>query len=483
MLKTKRSVRVLCRVLVCATAAVIFLVAGLCPRGVEAGTQKSEYASNPFISAAKNVRPAVVQITTSKIVTKRYWDPFGGFGLDNPLFDEFFGGRQRRQRREDKHKEEGLGSGFIVDKEGYILTNYHVIKDVDEIQVKLSGEKVTYKAEVIGEPDIACDVAVIKIDAGRKLPAVTFGDSDKLQIGEWVMAIGNPFGLEQTLTVGVISAKGRSGFAGMPRYQDFIQTDASINMGNSGGPLVNTAGEVVGINTFIISPYIAHGLGFAVPINVAKVSYGKIRSVGKVLRGYLGIIPQDLDPAMVKKWNLPSDKGVVVGDVEDGMPADKAGLKVQDVIVEFDGKKVLEEDQFRRMVADSPPGKKVKVRVIREGKTKTLTIALGELPVEGGTKKKEEATHLGLRVCEITPAIAERYNLGNVRGVLVTEVEGGSPAERKILAGDIIKKVNARTIVSLSDYYKALEGLSPGDDVILHIKRGKNTIFVVLKAE
>ena len=445
---------------------------------------------SPFIRVAEMMRPAVVQITTTKVVKYRYWDPFEGF-FDNfgDSFPDFFGQRrekrERKPYREYKKKQEGLGSGFIIDKDGYILTNYHVIKDVDEIQVRLLNEKKPYTAEVIGEPDVSTDIAVIKIEPRRKLAVARFGNSDKLKVGEWAMAIGNPFGLEETLTVGVISAKGRSGFSGMPRYQDFIQTDASINLGNSGGPLVNIKGEVIGINTFIVSPYLAQGLGFAIPINMAKEVYQKILKHGRVVRGYLGVVPQDVDPAMAKKWKLPGEKGVVISDVEEDTPAGRAGLKVQDVIVEFDGKEVTDEDQFRKMVADTPVGEKVEIKVIRDGKEKVLRAIVGELPSEERERQREEETQpkLGLVVREITSGMADRYNLEERSGVIVVDVEGGSPADGKIEPGDIIKEINSRKIENMKCYLSALDKVKAGDDVIFLIKRGKYTLFAVVRVE
>jgi serine protease Do len=442
-------------------------------------------SDNPFIAVAEQVKPSVVQITTSKVVEYRYWDPSEDFfgGQFEKLFPEFFE-RRKRPRREQKRKQEGLGSGFIVGKEGYILTNYHVIKDVDEIQVKLLDEKKPYTAEIVGEPDAATDIAVLKINPRRKLTVAKLGDSDKLRVGEWVMAIGNPFGLEETVTIGVISAKGRSGFSGLPRYQDFIQTDASINLGNSGGPLVNINGEVVGLNTFIISPYVAHGLGFAIPINMAKKVHEKILKHGRVVRGYLGIIPLDIDPAMAKQWKLSSERGVVVADVEDDTPASRAGLKVQDVIIEFDGQEVKDEDQFRKMVADMPVGKEVEMKVVRNGKEEVLKAKIGELPSEERAGKKiEDKLKLGVTVREITPSMAERYDLEETGGVIVVDVEGGSSADGIIQPGDIIKEVNNHKIDNMEDYLSALDKVELGGDVIFLIRRGKYTTFVVVRAE
>ena len=463
------------------------MVIGGNPPSSAAVTSEDVTAGNPFVKVAQDIKPAVVQITTTKMVKYRYWDPFDSFNSPfEDLFPEFFGERRERRKapREFKKKQEGLGSGFIIDKRGYILTNHHVIKDVDEIQVKLLGEDQPYEAKIVGEPDPGTDVALIKIEPRHPLTVAKLGDSDKIKVGEWVMAVGNPFGLEETLTVGVISAKGRSGFSGMPRYQDFIQTDASINFGNSGGPLANIKGEVIGMNTFIISPYVAQGLGFAIPINIAKDVYEKILKHGRVVRGYLGIVPQDVAPAMAKLWKLPGKKGVVVSDVQENTPASQSGLKVQDVIMEFDGKEVLGEEQFRKMVADTPVGKKVELKVIRDGKEKTLTAAIAELPSGKKRSGKEgEESELGIAVREITPAMVERHDLKESRGVIVVDVEAGSPADEKLQPGDIIKKINNRRIENMDDYLSSLDETKPGEDIIFLIRRGKYTVFVVIKTE
>lgn len=467
----------------------ICLATGIAPEkcpGNYAMASPEQLTNNPFVEVAEKVKPAVVQITTSKVVEYRYWNPFENF-FENPFEEfspDFSPRRPNKPQQKQKRKQEGLGSGFVISEEGHILTNYHVIKDVDEIQVKLLDSKKPYTAEIVGEPDAATDLAVLKIKPRQKLTVARLGNSDKLSVGEWVMAIGNPFGLEETVTVGVISAKGRSGFSGMPRFQDFIQTDASINRGNSGGPLVNIYGEVIGINTFIISPYVGQGLGFAIPINMAEKVYEKILKHGRVVRGYLGIIPQDVDPAMAKRWNLPGEKGVVVADVEDGTPAGLAGLKVQDVIIAFDGEEIEDEGQFRKTVADTSVGKEVEIKVIRKGKPKILKAKIGELPSEKSSNTaREEKLELGLVVREITSRMVEEYGLDNRHGVIVIDIEGGSPADGKIQPGDIIKEVNEHKIDNMQDYLSALNELKSGEDAILLIKRGKYTTFVVIRTE
>jgi serine protease Do len=263
-----------------------------------------------FVQVARTVKPSVVQITTEKIVTYRYWDPFGDLEEFFKFPFDFDIPRRRQQPKTFKKKQEGLGSGFIVSEDGYILTNNHVIEGVDKILVKLLGDEKKYEAKIVGT-DPKTDLALIKINAGKPLPTVKLGDSDKIEVGEWVIAIGNPYGLEETVTVGVVSAKGRSGF-GITQYEDFIQTDAAINPGNSGGPLVNIRGEVIGINTFIIAPYAAQGIGFAIPINLAKRVFTQLKEKGKVVRGYLGVYLQPLDEELAKSFGLPEIKGALV---------------------------------------------------------------------------------------------------------------------------------------------------------------------------
>lgn len=456
-------------------------------RAPGAAAEAQEHSS-PFIRVAETLSPSVVQITTARVEVVQRRAPFEGFErfFEGPMmpeqFREFFRG-QPEEPREQRRRREGLGSGVIISSDGYIVTNYHVITDVDEIQVKLLEKERLFDAEVAGIDEVT-DLAVIKINPDRPLTPAVLGDSDKIRIGEWAIAIGNPFGLEETVTVGVISALGRAGFHGLPRYQDFIQTDASINLGNSGGALANIRGEVVGINTFIMSPYIAQGLGFAIPINIVKDVYGKLVEHGHIRRGYLGVIPQDISPAMARMWALPGTGGVVVSHVQPGTAAEKAGLQVQDVITEFDGLKVAGEQQFRRMIADTPAGKEVLIRVIREGEEKFLTAELDELPTRDMPDPQEEETiSLGFEAADITPELAELYGTEESGGVIITRIRGGAPAEKVLRRGDIIKKINTRPVSGMDDYRNALSEIQPGEDVVLLIKREDHTLFVEVQAE
>ena len=437
-----------------------------------------------FVQVARTVKPSVVQITTEKIITYRYWDPFGDIEefFKSP-FDFDFRFPRRSQPKTYKKKQEGLGSGFIVDEDGYILTNNHVIEGVDKILVKLLGDEKKYEAKVIGT-DPKTDLALIKINAGRPLPTVKLGDSDKIEVGEWVIAIGNPYGLEETVTVGVISAKGRSGF-GITQYEDFIQTDAAINPGNSGGPLVNIRGEVIGINTFIIAPYAAQGIGFAIPINMAKRVFTQLKEKGKVVRGYLGILLQEVDEDLAKSFGLPEIKGAIVAQVEKDSPAERGGIKEGDVIIEYDGKKVENIRDLQMKVGNTPPGKKVSIVVWRDKKRVNLDVVVGEMPEELPTVAEiEEKLWRGIKVSSITEEIKSQFGIEDTEGVVVTYVESGSPAdESRIMVGSVIKRIGDYKISNISDYRKAIKNIPKNSDVRVLIKYGGISRFVILKGE
>jgi len=437
-----------------------------------------------FVNVARMVKPAVVQVTTEKTVTLRYWDPFGNLGdvFRNP-FEDFFQPREPK-RKEYQQKQKSLGSGFIVDSSGYILTNNHVVKDMDKIMVKLMDEKKELKATVIGT-DSKTDLAILKIKGFGKFPTVKLGDSEAIRVGEWAIAIGNPFGLDETVTVGVISAKGRKGF-GISQYEDFIQTDASINPGNSGGPLVNLKGEVIGINTFIVAPSISSGIGFAIPINMAKDVFSQLKEKGRVVRGWLGIIIQPLTEELRNSFGLGETEGVLIGDVMKNSPAEKGGLKRGDVIIQFDQRVIKEPDELSRIAANTAPGKTIPVKIIRERKEKTLEIKIEEMPAEESliAEKEGEEYWRGLNVEAITEDLMKRFNLDTNEGVMVNEVESGSSAdEAGIRKGTIIKQINQKRINNLSDYTEAIGGIKKNKDAILLIQEGKYTRFVILKGE
>lgn len=439
---------------------------------------------NAFVQIAKDVKPAVVQITTEKTVTYRYWDPFQEFEeFFRSPFDEFFSTPRRRQPRTFERKQQGLGSGFIVDEDGYILTNNHVIQGVDKILVKLQDDTHTYEAKIVGT-DPKTDLALIKIQARRPLPCVRLGDSDKIEPGEWVMAIGNPMGLTATVTVGIVSAKGRSGF-GITQYEDFIQTDAAINPGNSGGPLVNINGEVIGINTFIVSPAIAEGLGFAIPINIAKQVFSQLKEKGKVVRGYLGVYLQPMDEELANSFGLKEVRGALVARVIPDSPAEKAGIQEGDIILKFDGKEIKDEKDLQMKVAATPVGKKVSVVVWRNNKEVTLTLITGEMPSDEEIAKKEgEERWRGMTVSSITPDIRQQLELKDSEGVIVISVEPGSPAEEAgISQGTVIKEIDGVKIKNISDYRSLIKKIPKDKNVRVLIKRGDHSLFVILKGE
>jgi len=439
-----------------------------------------------FVHVSKMVKPSVVQITTEKIITYRYWNPFGDRGGSfNSPFEDFFNIPKRKEREPKtfKKKQQGLGSGFIVDENGYILTNNHVIDGVDKILVKLLNDDRKYEAKIIGT-DKKTDLALIKVNIKKKLVPVILGNSDKIEVGEWVIAIGNPMGLEETVTVGVISAKGRSGF-GITQYEDFIQTDAAINPGNSGGPLVNIKGEVIGINTFILAPYAAQNIGFAIPISLAKKVFSQLKEKGRVIRGYLGVYLQPLSEELAKSFGLKNAKGSLVAKVISGSPAEKAGIKAGDVIIEYNGKEIEDVKTLQMEVANTPVGRKAKVVVWRNKKKVFLTVKTGEMDEEEKIAKdtSEEKEWRGLQISEITEEIKNRFGFeNNEKGVIVVSVEPGSPADEKgIVPGTIIKMIGSYSIVNLSDYNKAIKKIPGNKSVRLWVKQDGQQRFLVLK--
>ncbi|MCM8814628.1 MAG: DegQ family serine endoprotease [Candidatus Omnitrophica bacterium] len=443
-----------------------------------------------FVQVAKMVKPAVVMITTEKIVTYRYWNPFE-FEDDffNRFFEDFGIPRFRqKQPKTYKKKQEGLGSGFIVDPDGYILTNNHVIQGVDKILVKLMDSEKKYEAKIVGT-DSRTDLALIKIDANRRLPTVVLGDSDSIEIGEWAIAIGNPMGLEETVTVGVISAKGRSVLGTSP-YEDFIQTDAAINPGNSGGPLVNIKGEVIGINTAIIAPYMAQNIGFAIPINIAKKVFRELKSTGKVTRGFLGVYLQPLTEDLAASFGLKETKGALVSTVMPDTPAEKAGLKEGDIILEFDGKPVSDVKDLQKKVADAKVGDVVTLGVWRDKKKITLPIKIAERPEEEtiakrSDKETNEQSWRGLKVADITDEIRKKFNISpDIKGVIVINVEPGSPADEcEIIPGTIIRKIENTMISGLKDFQSITSKIDKKSPVTLWIQQEGTNRFCVLKGE
>ena len=436
-----------------------------------------EYPS--FADLVEKLKPAVVNISTTSVVKPRaFRDRQGGgpFSQNDP-FEEFFKKFFQGQPQQE-FKRQGLGSGFIISEDGYVVTNYHVVDQAVDISVILeNGDK--YEAKVVGK-DPKTDLAVVKFEPDHKLPTVSFGDSDALRIGDWVLAVGNPFGLGYTVTAGIVSAKGRS--LGLGAYDDFIQTDASLNPGNSGGPLFNLNGEVVGVNTAIVAQ--GQGIGFAIPIKMAEFVINQLKSGGKVVRGWLGVYVQQLTPEIASGLNLKENEGVLVSDVTPGSPADKAGIKRGDVVLEFDGKKVNEVSDLTNMAAVAEPGADVNIKLLHDGQQKDLTVKLTEFPDETAPAEEEAKVEeqLGLSVKELNPQIARNYNLGIETGVIITDVANGGPADDAGLRpGDVIIEIDKKKITNLDQYTSAISVVKPGGTLLVLVKRGDNTVFSALR--
>ncbi|MGW8324161.1 MAG: DegQ family serine endoprotease [Desulfobacterales bacterium] len=432
-----------------------------------------------FSKLAETVSPAVVNISTVKTIKGGgpvfrhfHQNPWGDQDPFKDFFDKFFGNEQQRE-----FKQRSLGSGFIIDKDGYIVTNNHVIADADEIKVKLNSGK-EYDAKIIGR-DPSTDIALIKIKADSSYSVVKLGDSDALKVGEWVVAIGSPFGLEHTVTAGIVSAKGR--VIGSGPYDDFIQTDASINPGNSGGPLINMKGNVIGINTAIIAS--GQGIGFAVPVNMAKDVIKQLKEQGEVTRGWLGVGIQDINDEMADYYGIKDKEGVLVSKVFPGDPADEAGIKTKDIITEVNGQKIKSSHELTRIIADFHVGEKVKIKVLRDGKEKTFTVKIAKrqqdkIASSNMPYKKQEV--FGIQVSDLTPEIANRLNLQETEGVVVTDVQSGSQGDDKgVQARDIIKEINHQSINSVDDYNNAINKVKKGDTVSMFIKRANSGFFVI----
>jgi serine protease Do len=432
-----------------------------------------------WVRLAKELTPSVVNINTTQVVRGRGTRSFGPFGEDDPFnefFKRFFGDSPRQ------FKTTSLGSGFIINGDGYILTNNHVIQNATEISVRL-GDGREFKATVVGR-DSKSDIALIKIDASG-LPVIPLGDSERLEVGEPVMAIGNPFGFNQTVTTGIVSAKGR--FLGEGPYDNFIQTDASINRGNSGGPLINTNGEAVGINTAIFSPTGGSvGIGFAIPIAMAKEVLPQLKERGTVTRGWLGVAIQPVTPELARTFGLKQPEGALVSDVIDGSPAESAGVQQGDVIVEFDGKPVKSSAELPHIVAGTGVGKEVTMKVMRDGAEVPLRVKVGELKDEQVAAAVSSSTRsrLGIEVHQLTPEISRRFGIKDSKGVVITRVEPDSPGEEAGLRmGDLILEINRTKVDTVSQVRRTLEKTRSDEPMVMLVKRNGMTRYVVVKAE
>jgi len=425
----------------------------------------------------REVSPAVVNISTTQVVKYNRPRTRSPFGQQDP-FDEFFNNFFGRMPKEQKRR--SLGSGFLVSADGYILTNNHVVEKADEVTVTLL-DKDEFKAKVVGT-DPKTDIALIKIETSRKLPFVALGESEKLEVGEWVVAIGNPFGLGHTVTTGIVSAKGR--IIGSGPYDDFIQTDASINPGNSGGPLFNLKGEVVGINTAIIQG--GQGIGFATPIQLAKSVLEQLKDKGKVTRGWLGVYIQRLTPEVAEKLGVPGKGGALVSDVTKDGPAEKAGIRSGDVIVAFNGKEIRDEHELPAVVASTRPGKKADVKVVRDGKEIVIPVTIAEMEGEPGKRGggPDPSRELGLTVQDITPELAKRFEIENVKGVLVTGVEGGSPADDAgFQEGDVVRQINRQPVPNVAEFGKLMNKYKGDKTVLFLVERGDARLFLAVKSK
>jgi len=434
-----------------------------------------------FTALAEMVSPAVVNIRTVKTVQgggpvfRHFWrGPGGENDQFREFFEKFFGEDQQRD-----FKQRSLGSGFFIDDDGYLVTNNHVVEGADEIIVILRNED-EYPAKVVGR-DPNTDLALLKITSGNNFPVARLGNSEAIKVGEWVVAIGSPFGLEHTVTAGIVSAKGR--VIGSGPYDDFIQTDASINPGNSGGPLLNLAGEVVGINTAIIAS--GQGIGFAIPINLARNVIEQLKESGEVTRGWLGVGIQPLSKEMGEYYGITDGKGVMVSQVFPGDPADNAGIQPKDIILEVNGVKIEDSRDLTRLIAGLSVGSTAKVKVLRGKKTKTFRVKIAKRDekriASRGTGPQEQEHELGIRVSELTPELRRRFNLDNEQGVIVVGVEQGSAAAKAGLqSGDLIKEVNHQVVDTVADFDAAIEKAEKGDAIQLFIRR-MNMGFLVIK--
>ncbi|MBI1810442.1 MAG: DegQ family serine endoprotease [Nitrospirae bacterium] len=438
--------------------------------------------SKAFSEIANSISPVVANISTTKVV-KREAPSF----FDDPFFNFF--GPSHDFGSPKKWKEQSLGSGVIVSGDGYIITNNHVIEQAEEIKVTLYDKK-SFKGKIVGA-DPKTDIAVIKINA-ENLPTAAWADSDKLQVGEFVLAIGNPFGLSHTVTMGIISAVGRAS-VGITDYEDFIQTDAAINPGNSGGPLVNIKGEVIGINTAIFSKTGGYqGIGFSVPSNLVRSVMEDLIKYGKKTRGWLGVSIQRLTPELAEKFGIKDSDGALVGDVVKGSPAEKAGIMRGDIVLEYNGKKVKDADSLRNTVAQTKAGVQVNIKILRKGKEYNITVTITESPKEPEEAKIESVPEdarrgealAGLEVVELTKEIAQQLGLNrDEKGVVLLKVEAGSAAdEAKLRKGDVIHEIDTKKVATINDFNKIASAIKPGATVLLFINRGGQKFYTAIKA-
>jgi serine protease Do len=434
----------------------------LSPPLVRAESLPVPLAANNFVAIVKKVKPAVVKVISESIVQSR--SPFG-----DDFFDQFFNAPQRQEKRS------GEGSGFFISADGYILTNNHVVRDAVKVKI-LNIDKEEFTAKIIGT-DPKTDLALLKINA-KNVPFVELGDSSAVEVGEWVLAIGNPFGQISTVTAGIISAKGRQ--LGLAMYEDFLQTDAAINMGNSGGPLINMKGEAIGINSTILTPSAGNiGIGFAIPTNMAKKVVNDLKSKGKVVRGWFGIQIQDISESDAKDLELAA-AGALIGRVEDNSPAQKAGLKRYDLIVAINGRAVKSAAELQMEIANSAPGDEIEVTIFRNRDKQTIKIKVSEAPdaIKDQAAAESKSLNLGMVLVKNTPALAQEFELKTAKGLVVQDVErGGAAAENGLKPGDIILAVNRSEVESVEQFKRILAGRRSGSTVLLLINRNGDEVY------
>lgn len=465
--------------------AALLMVTLLGGRVPETQAAPATLAPETFADIAQKFSPAVVNISTQKTFKgkpsrREFFGPGPMPGPGEPFwdfFEKFFPDMPRDRTQQS------LGTGFIIDAKGLIITNEHVVKNADKIKVKMAGKGgKEYSATVKGR-DPQTDIALLQIDSKETFPFLTLGDSDKIRVGDWVIAIGNPFGLGHTVTQGIISAKGR--VIGAGRYDNFLQTDAAINPGNSGGPLLNLAGEVVGINTAIVAT--GQGIGFAIPSNMVKSIIDQLGTTGKVIRGMLGVQVQVVTPEIAKAFGLPEASGALVAEVHPNTPAEKAGLKREDIIIEYNGTPIKEMNELPRLVAATPPGTKTTVKVLRDGKEKTIPITVTELKEErfareGAESHPDEESAIGLVVEDLDPRMAQRFGLKEAKGVVVVEVmPGSSAAEAGLRRGDVILEVSGKAVPDAKTFQKIIAGQPKKSFARFLVKREGRTLIVALE--
>jgi serine protease Do len=450
-------------------------------------------SAKAFSSVVKKAGPAVVHVGVEKESSAKTMGQFPSDLFNDPFFERFFGPQFRHPRtnpnnpKQDKRtfKQQAAGSGFIIASDGYILTNNHVVEDASKITVRLADQR-EFPATVVGT-DPQSDVAIIKID-GKDLPVLPLGNSDKLEVGEWVIAIGSPFELSQTVTVGVVSAIGRNR-VGITDYENFIQTDAAINPGNSGGPLLNIRGEAVGMNTAIFSRSGGYmGIGFAIPINMTKSIEQQLRKSGKVTRGWLGILIQDINEELAKSFGGKVGGGALISEVTEGSPAQKSGLLQGDIVTAINGEPVSNVADLRNKIAMTPPNTELKLRILRDGQEKEVVASVGEQPADMASMAKKMTgstlSELGLSLQDLTKEVAEQFGYSKDQGVLIADVEADSPAaELGLQAGMLIEEVNRTRVRTLKELQQALKKANNPKQVLLRVRSGEHSQYVVIQTK